>query len=253
MAIKRDEAFVLKRLILRETSLLVTFFTREGGKIKGLAKGVRREKNSLAVRFEPFTHLSVVYYEKLKSDTHLISDTAVLNPHLALRSQLNLFSYASYLTELVDVLFGVHDPHPDVFDLLGNSFLLFEQAEPRHVVRVFEVKILEKAGFLPVLTQCALCGKRELEQAFFSPKQGGIICRNCDRAEPGTMRISNGTVKSLLFFMRAKLDQAVKLQLGVQTERELERISHRFLQYRLEHPLRSSRFLSELKPVLKVI
>ncbi|MBI4372492.1 MAG: DNA repair protein RecO [Candidatus Omnitrophica bacterium] len=253
MAIKRDEAIVLKRVPLRETSLLVTFFTRHQGKIRGLAKGVRKEKNPIAVRFEPFTHLSVAYYEKLKSDTHLISDSAILSSHAALRSRLDLFAYASYFTELIDVLFGVHDSHPDIFDLLQRSFLLLEQAHANHVIRVFEIKVLEKAGLLPILTHCVLCGKKEPFQAFFSARQGGIICKGCDDGESGTIRISNGTLKSLLFFTRARLDEAVKLRLGIQTQTELERISSRFLQYRLEYPLRTSHFLTEIKPILKSI
>ena len=251
MAIKREEAFVLKRSSLRETSLLVTFFSRHGGKIRGLVKGARREKNPFVARFEPFTHLSIVYYEKLKSDTHLISETAVLNSNSFLRDHLDRFSYASYLVELIDSLFGIHDPHPDVFELLSKCFLLFQETPASQVTRVFEVKILEKAGFLPILTHCVLCGETELEQAFFSSKQGGLVCPKCDRGEPGTMRISNGTIQSLLFFLRSTPEQAVKLRLGQQTERELERVADRFLQFRLEHPLRSRRFLSELKPLLR--
>ncbi len=251
MAIKREEAFVLKRTPIRETSLIVTFFSRDAGKIKGLVKGARREKNPIVARFEPFTHLSVVYYEKLKSDTHLISETAVLNSNSFLRNRLDLFSYASYLTELVDALFGVHDPHPDVFELLAVAFHLFESAPAMQIARVFEVKVLEMAGLLPVLTHCVLCGETELEQAFFSSKQGGIICLKCDRGEPGTIRISNGTIQSLLFFLKSKIDQGVRLRLGQQTERELERVSERFLEFRLEYPLRSSRFLAELKPLLR--
>lgn len=251
MAIQRDEAFVLKRVPLRETSLLLTLFTRGAGKIRGLAKGVRKEKNSLAARFEPFTHLSITYYEKLKSDTHLISDSTVLNSYSFLRSRLDLFAYASYLMELVDALFGVHDSYPDVFDLISDSYRFLQDGTPSHVVRVFEIKVLEKAGLLPILTQCALCGKSDLEKAFFSPKQGGIICKVCDSRESGTIRISSGTIKSLLYFMRTTLEQAVKLQLGIQTQKELERIAHLFFQYRLEHPLRSFHFLSEIRPVLR--
>lgn len=251
MAIRREEAFVLKRMPLRETSLLVTFFSRDAGKIKGLVKGARREKNPIVARFEPFTHLAVVYYEKLRSDTHLISETAVLNSNSFLRDRLGLFSYASYFAELVDALFGIHDPHPDVFDLLASSFQLFRSVSPTDVVRVFELKILESAGFLPVLNHCVSCGETQLNQAFFSSKQGGILCPKCDRGESGTIRISKGAIQSLLFFLRSKIDQAVKLRLSQQTEKELEKISEKFLQFRLEYPLRSSRFLSELKPVLK--
>ena len=251
MAIRRDEAFVLKRIPLRETSLLVTLFSREAGKIKGLAKGVRREKNPLAGRFEPFTRLSIVYYEKLRSDTHLISDATVLASNASLRDSLDRFGYGSYFVELMDSLFGMHDPHPDVFILLGNSFDLLSTAPAMRVARVFEVKLLERAGLLPILDHCVLCGKTELERAYFSSKQGGLVCSNCDRGESATIEISKGTIQTLLFFLKNTIEQAVKLRLGPQTEKELARISEQFLQYRLEYPLRSARFLAEIKPLLK--
>ncbi|OGW87033.1 MAG: DNA repair protein RecO [Omnitrophica bacterium RIFCSPHIGHO2_02_FULL_46_11] len=251
MAICREEAFVLKRVPLRETSLLVTLFSRGAGKIKGLAKGVRREKNSLAGRFEPFTRLSIVYYEKLKSDTHLISDATVLASNALLRDSLDRFSYSSYLVELVDALFGAHDPHPEVFNLLASSFSLLATVPVMYVARVFEVKALEMAGLLPILNHCVLCGKTDLERAFFSSKQGGLVCPRCDRGETATIQISKGTIQSLLFFLKNDIEQAVKLRLSLQTEKELERTSQHFLQYRLEYPLRSTRFLAEVKTLLK--
>ena len=250
MAIRREEAFVLKRLSLRETSLLVTLFGRDAGKFKVLVKGARREKNPLVARFEPFTRLSVVYYETLKSDTHLASDTAVLDSNVFLRSRLDLFSYASYLTELVDALFEISDPHPDVFELLATSFSLFQEVPAVQVARAFEVKVLEKAGLVPVLTHCAFCGSFDFEETFFSPKQGGIICRKCDPKLTGTIPISQATAKRLLFLFDAQMEQAAKLSLDVQTNRELERICERFIQFRLEYPLRSTRFLAEVKPLL---
>ena len=253
MTICRDEAFVLKRVPFRETSLIVTTFSREGGKLKVLVKGVRKEKNLLTARYEPFTRLALVYYEKLKSDIHLASETTIINSNSFLRERLDRFSYASYVAELIDVFFGTHDPHPDVFDLLANAFRLFRDASPNRVARAFEFKLFEKAGLLPVLTHCASCGSKALEETFFSTKQGGIICKRCDHGEVGAIPITKGTIQSLLFFLKFTLDQAVTLRLGTQTEGELDHISERFLQFRLEYPLRSCHFLSEVKPLLRTV
>jgi DNA repair protein RecO (recombination protein O) len=246
MAIKREEAFVLKRVPLRETSLFVTLLTRHSGKIHGLAKGIRREKNPLTIRFEPFTRLAVVYYEKLRSDTHLISDTAILDSNIHLRKKLDLFGYSSYLTELIDTFLGVHDPHPEAFELLGESFRLLKTAPPFQVARVFEIKLLESVGLLPILDHCVQCGESHFEGAFFSPRQGGVMCHNCDQQASGTIRISKGAIQSLLFFLRNDVDRSAALRLSTQIARELEQINSRFIQYRLERPLATKRFLSEL-------
>lgn len=251
MAIQKDEAFVLKRIPLRESSLLVTLFCREAGKIRAVAKGIRKDKKPLTVRFEPFTCLSIIYYEKVKSDIHLLSQVSISQTHASLRNRLDWFSYGSYVTELVDHLFNTHDPHPEVFDLLGEAFEQFPNSQAASVARAFEVKLLGLVGWLPELTRCASCGEHKLEQAYFSARQGGILCRKCDQRESRSLPISKAAIQSLLFYLNTPLREASQLKLDLQTERELERIGEQFLQFRLEYPLRSRRFLTEIRPFLK--
>ena len=246
MAIRKVEAFVLKRMLFRESSLLVTLFSKEVGKLKVLAKGVRKEKKSSAAYFEPFTRLSLVYYEKLKSDIHLASETSVLDSSSFLRARLDYFSYASYLIDLVDTLFGFYDPHPDAFDLLAQAFSFFQSVPLANVARVFEVKLLEQVGWLPVLNHCAVCGETGLERVFFSPQQGGILCAKCELKEPRTLPLSPKTLESLHFFLKNSFAESVKYRIDLQTERELERAAERFIEFRIEYPLSSKRFLSEL-------
>ena len=251
MAIRTEEAFVLKRIPLRESSMLGTLFTRRQGKVTVVVKGIRKEKRLRLAAFEPFTKVTAVYYERHHSDIFLCSDLQILKSNSALRSRLDTLGYASYATELVDQLFGPGDPREDVFELLKFAYQQFELYPPTVVARAFEVKILEKVGWLPVLTRCASCDKRELDDVYFSPKQGGVICRACDRGEFGTIPISAGSLQSLLFFRDHPMAQAVALKLGRQTERELERISDRFLRFHLNYPLRSRKFLAELHSVFK--
>ena len=249
MAIKREEAYILKRSPMRETSLLLTMFSRGSGKLKAVVKGVRGEKNSVLASFEPFTLLSVVYYEKLKSDIHLISDAAVVHSNAILRSRLNFFAHASYMAELIDVFFGIHDPHPDVFELFGLTLRHFELAPPSHVVRVFEIKMLEKAGLLPNLSHCVSCGSREFRSAFFSAKQGGLLCQHCELREMGTIPVSPAALGQLRILIECDFISGLFSSMSHEIEHELERIVRRFLQFRLEYPLRTSLFLSEVKGV----
>jgi len=252
MAIQKQEAIVLKRIPFRETSMIATLLTRDLGKVKVLAKGIRNEKKPMMVSFEPFTQLHVVYYEKLRSEIYLLSQMTILETNDFLRDSLERFGYATYLADLVDTVFGIHDPHPAVYDLLVESFKLFGTTPAEHVTRVFEVKLLTHVGWLPMLLKCASCGTKEIEQAFFSSKQGGIICRNCDRRELRTFPVSKGAVQSLLYFLRSPIAEAIRLKLDKGTIRELERITELFFQYRLDRNLRSRQFLTDIRPVLEV-
>lgn len=251
MAILHTEAFVLKRAPFRETSLLVTLFTRSAGKIKVLVKGARKDKSALLAALEPFSHIAVVYYEKVKSGVHLASSVSILNSHSTLRRCLDRMSYASYVTELVDLLFGSDDPDDEVFNLLANAYELLERSSPAVVARVFEVKALEHVGWLPVLARCVLCRTDVVHQVFFNSRNGGILCAQCNRREPGSVPISKGTLRSLLFFKEHELEEAVKLRLGRSTERELACIGERFLNYHCDRTLKSPRFIAEVQPILK--
>ncbi|OGW90151.1 MAG: DNA repair protein RecO [Omnitrophica bacterium RIFCSPLOWO2_01_FULL_50_24] len=250
MAIIKDEGYVLKRSLIRETSLLVTLFTRSNGKIKILLKGIRTSKRSQSAACEPFTHLAIVYYEKLKSDIHLGSDVGILNAHSELRSRLDLLSHTSYVTESVDRLFSFHDPQADVFTLLGDTYRAMSQFKPEQVVRVFGVKLLQKVGWLPVLTQCAVCGTQAFGQMFLSLRQGGVVCHICERREPQTTPISATTLQSLVFFRDHSMDEAAQRDVEESTARELEDFGQRFLRFHLDYPLRSSKFITELRPLL---
>ncbi len=250
MAIKTDEAFVLTRMCFRETSMILTLFAKEAGKIKLLLKGVRGEKNPKLARFEPFTKVSVVYYEKLRSDLHLGSQLEILDAQLGLRNQLSRIAFASYLTELVDTLFAAQDPHEDVYDLLEASFECLQHFTPSTVARVFELKILEKIGWLPMLQECAGCGTEDLFQSYFSPRQGGVLCLSCKAKDSSAFPVSKMTCQTLVYFLSHDLSDAVQRELSPSSERELARIGERFLRFHLDYPLRSTRFLSEVRFLL---
>jgi len=109
------------------------------------------------------------------------------------------------------------------------------------------VKLLANIGWLPMLTKCASCGTKEIDQAFFSSHQGGIICRNCDRQEVRTVPLSKGAIQSLMFCLTSPLRDAVRLKVDHATWRELERTNEMFLQFRLDRNLRSRQFLAEIQ------
>src|SRR6185436_7626614 len=97
MAIQKASAIVLRTQPFRSSSLIVTFFTKEFGKVRGIAKGVRLERETRGALYELFSYLDIVYYEKSKSDLHLISEAAILDSYDAIRTRLDCIAYASYL------------------------------------------------------------------------------------------------------------------------------------------------------------
>ncbi|MBN1688274.1 MAG: DNA repair protein RecO, partial [Candidatus Omnitrophica bacterium] len=189
MAIQKTEAIILKTQPFRSSSLIITFFSKSFGKLRGLAKGVRQERETRGALFELFTHVDIVFYEKQRSDLHLVSEASILESYPSLRTRLESIAYASYFSELVDELSEVHDPHEGVFDLLDFSFRYLASLPGRRLARLFEIKLVNEIGWLPHLTNCLLCGKSPLEEGYFSSRQGGLLCPHCYGKAPDSKPI----------------------------------------------------------------
>jgi len=247
MAIQKTEAFVLKTQAFRSSSLIVTFFTRDFGKVRGVVKGVRREHELRGALYELFTHLEIVYYEKLRSDLHLVSQAAILESHDALRTKLHTIMYASYFSELVERLFEVQDPHPEVFELLDFTFRFVPSIPGEKLARIFEVKLLREIGWLPFLDSCLHCGKTTFEEGFFSVHQGALFCRDCKGEVPDARPLSAGALGALRYYIGHSADLSLKFRISQTTEDELKKLMERFLLFRLGSPLKSRRFMDQIE------
>jgi DNA repair protein RecO (recombination protein O) len=250
MAIQKTEAFVLKTQPLRSSSLIVTFFSRDFGKMKGIAKGVRREREIRGALYELFTKLEIVYYEKLRSDLHLISEAAIVNSHDGLRMRLETITFASYYVELVEHVCEIYDPHPGIYELLDFALRFLPSVSAAKLSRLFEVKLLREIGWIPYLKNCCACQTAAFAKGFFSIQQGGLVCPQCVREFPDARPISPEALTALRYFDAHVLEVSVRWHMRAKVLDELDHLMHHFLIYRLGIELKSRRFLEQIQPLL---
>ena len=250
MAIRKTNAIIIRTIPFRSTSLIVTFFTKDFGKIKGIVKGVRQEREREGAVYELFTQLEIIYYEKLRSDLHLISEAFILDSYESLRSRLENISYASYFAELIDQLTEVHDPHEELFQLLDLCLRYLPSLPGERLSRLFETKVLKEIGWLPYLEACLHCEKRDLDRSYFSPYQGGLICKTCAPVVPDARPISPETLAALRYYGGRNLEECLKYPLSNTTEQGLGLLMHRFFLSRLQKPLKTREFLDKIQPAL---
>ncbi|MBI4115707.1 MAG: DNA repair protein RecO [Candidatus Omnitrophica bacterium] len=249
MAIQKTEAFVLRSQPFRSSSLIVTTFSRSFGKIKGIAKGVRREGTPHPSTFEPFTLLEIVFYEKIRSELHLLSEASVLKTFESLRGDLEILATAYYLVEMVDQLTEPHDPHEPVFELLHFAFQFLPSLPPSLIARFFEVRILNEVGLLPHFSSCVGCGQTHLERIYFSVKQGAVFCPKCRQKSTEARLLTGDVVEAILFFMEHGFTESAQYPLGVNTNREMEDLVGRFLTDRLGRWLVTKKFLNQVRSI----
>lgn len=246
MAIQKTEAFVLKRIPFRSSSLLVTTFSRDFGKVKGIAKGVRKEGAPFPSAYEPFTLVEIVFYEKLRSELHLFSDETILESYGSLRRNLRALAAAYYLCDLVDHLTESQDPHSSIFDLLKFAFEFLPSLDPEFVTRFFEIRLLHETGFLPHVEACVGCGTQEAERFWFSTRQGAIFCPRCRPQAPEARILSVQALVTMRCFIQVRLGDLGRAAPGEKVNREIRDLVERFLADRVGKALPSRRFLRQV-------
>ena len=250
MSIHKTEALVIKTMPFRSSSLIVTFFTPNLGKIRGVVKGVHREGEIRQAGFELFTHAEFIFYEKKRSDLHLISDVAILDSHHALRNRLEGIAFASYFCELVDELTEIHDPHPKIFDLLRTSFRFLSVIPPVRVAALFEIKLFREMGWLPYLDSCLGCGAKPLEQGLFSVRHGALLCEKCRTKDPAAQPVAAPVLAVLRSYSHDELESCLRVSHSPSIEHHIRVLLAAFLNYRIGKVLKTRTFLESIKSAL---
>lgn len=221
----KDEAVVLRTMRLGEADRIVTFLGRSEGKIRGVAKGIRKTKSRFGGRLEPFSRVSLVMWRG-KSDLDTVTQVGVVEPFRKVREDLDRFALGEVMLEACDRVSQQNEGSPQTFRLLVDSLHQLSSNPSPLVLAGFLLKLSGLAGFAPSLSRCAECGGAP---AWFSPVQGGAVCPSCrssDSEEVGTevLDLLSDTVAGRESFEtdREKVTTAVRLS-RFYTEYHLER------------------------------
>lgn len=245
MAIQKTEGILLRKNDLRETSLILTFYTRDFGKVKGIVRGVRGPRSAFGgANMEIFALDEVVFYERRKSDIFTISQCDLVEFFGPIRESLEKLSYATYLIELADSVTALGDKNREVFDLLLNSLrLLAGESSTKRVARIFEIKLLHQLGIMPTLEACVNCSGSVDSTSRFSLRHGGLICKRCFPSDREARPILQGTVKFIEHIRSLPFERVANVKVASEVGHELERILRRFLDYHIERRLKTVEFL----------
>jgi len=249
MPIQKSEAIILRRQDLRETSLILTFYTKDFGKIKGIVRGVRGPHAQYGGgSLEIFAHDEIVFYERKSSDIYTISQCELLEFFNPVRESLKRLAYATYMAELLDSVTALSDKNEEVYELLLNSLrLLSGTSSARRVTRIFEIKLLASLGLMPTMSACANCSAPSGEGARFSFRHGGLICRKCLDSDRDARPILPGTVKFIEHIRTLPFSRVERIKVSTDIGRELEAVLRKYLDYHIERRLKTLEFLKELE------
>lgn len=227
---------MLRQHKLGEADKIITLMTQGSGKIRGVAKGIRRTKSRFGARLEPFTHVSVMVYRGTGAlDT--ITQAEIVNQHRHVRDDLGLFAAGETMLEAVDKVAEEHERNVKLFVLLLQGLRALD-AKPLDGVAVSEsflLKLLSVSGFHPSLTACAVCSSTQ--PALFSSGQGGAVCTRC--AESEAEPVSSAALEALQLLATTSLEDSGALVFDDRPRREARNLLYGFTEFYIERRMKS--------------
>ena len=232
MATYRDEGVVLRTMRLGEADRIVTFATPGHGKVRAVAKGIRKTKSRLSGRLEPLTHVTMMCWRGRELD--VVNQVEAIEHFKAIRGDLERVPVAMTMLEVVDHVALERHPMPEMFRMLVGALRTLDERPSPAILGSFLWKLLVLEGVGPSLEQCAGCGS-EAELVAFDAGEGGFLCRSCRRGQAvGTETMS--LIRQVLSGgLRAALDQPPS-----RATTEAERLAMLATEYHLDRRVRSA-------------
>jgi DNA repair protein RecO (recombination protein O) len=244
------DGIVLSRFDYGEADRILTLLTPGHGKVKAIAKGIRRQRSRIGGSLEPFAELKLALAVGRTFD--IVTQVEVIHPWLRLRDDLVSFGTASYLGELAERTQEERHPAEPVYVLLKRAYGLLDAGmAPGRVARWYEIHLADELGVRPEVDRCVECGRLlEADERYrWVPPLGGVLCGRCPGPPYERTALSLEALKLLKAYGRMDAEALAGLRVRPEVEAEVERAMRAFLEYALDRAPKSLAFLDEVRAV----
>lgn len=253
-------AVVLSSIDYGESDKIVTFYTLEFGKLKGIAKGAKRSKKRFVNNLEPFSYIRLLFFQKPGRDLVMLEQADIVGRFDSLLTDIDRLAFGSYCLELLNEMTPEGQTNQKAFELLLKFLIMLDQgADIRTIVVFFEMRLLSLLGYHPHLEACVVCKKETVRahgrvplqntKIFFSSAKSGILCFNCRGQEKSLILASPGAIKFLMLAAKTDIDKADRIAMPDWAAEECKKVMDDFLRYQLGKELKSKRFLEKLQAI----
>ncbi|MFA5005208.1 MAG: DNA repair protein RecO [Candidatus Omnitrophota bacterium] len=247
MSIEKAQALVLRKIDLRETSLIVDFYSRQFGKVSGVLKGIRSDPGKFASNLEVFSLNDIVFYRKSTTSLHLVSQADKVQDFTGIRQNIEKTVLASFMMELIASVMQPEDKNEEVYSLAVNCLKELEtNYNPGKIATIFKIKMLALSGFKPHFDSCIVCSSKIMAQSKFSMAHGGLLCSNCCHRDPASRSIFRGTIATILHIEKNDFRSSLNLGMNPEIKKELDVILNSFLNFHLGKELKSQKMINKL-------
>lgn len=236
MPLYKEQGIVLGAIKLGEADKILAILTQGSGKVRAVAKGIRRTKSRFGARLEPFTHVDLMLYRG-RSNLDTVTQADIIHSFQGLRKDFGAYAAGETMLEAVDKVAEEHERNVQVFLLLLRGLRALDEGpvDPAAVAESFLLKLLALSGFAPSLSACAVCGRTDVSR--FSSSQGGAVCEDDSDRDAG--RVSPEALAWLSGLARIDLETAGATSPAAGVRGEARAMLYGFAEYHLERRIRS--------------
>jgi DNA repair protein RecO (recombination protein O) len=227
----RDQGIVIRTYKLGEADRIVVLMTERHGKVRSVAKGVRKTKSKFGARLEPPTHVALQLHEGRELD--IVTQAETVDHFRDLRDDLDRLGRAVTMLEAVDQVAMDREPNAQLYRMLLGALRALAARDSPLVSAAFLWKVLSLEGFEPRLDACVLCDTED-DLVAFDLHEGGVLCRSDRRGSP----LSAQALETLRAILGGRLNQALEAERSGATD-EVDHLAVRAMEHHIERRLRS--------------
>lgn len=229
MIVLNTQGIVLKAVRYEENDVILTIFTRKLGKVSALAKGAKRNKSALLSSSQLFAYCN--YTLRKQGSMYRVSQSDIIKSFYDISYDIDAFSYATYITKLVENSTLENQTNNRLFVLLAQTLYLYTQVDvdKKFVTHAFELKFLDYIGLRPIINRCSVCGTRDLKSPVFNVYEGGVLCSSCIENVQDNISIDVTTLKLMEYILSNDILKCSKAKVSKYIIYELEKILKQYL------------------------
>ncbi len=242
---KQSEAIILRTYPLREADLLVTFFTRAEGKVKGVAKSAKRSQKRFGGALEPLTCVRAIWLDREGNELARLESCDVLLSPLSSDIDYARCIALAHIGEMLDELMPDREVNDGIFRLAWSVLQSLETGSIWIPITYFDLWMVRLMGFLPPIDECIECGESLTGRpAFFHALRDGLVCENHRRIASSEMSLESRDLAMRMF--RNPVDHFTDEPLPASRLADLRKFLMQVIDRHLDRKLKTSSQLERL-------
>lgn len=230
----RTQGIVLREIRYKDTSKILTIYTKEYGKISVMARGAYKPKSSIMANTQLFSYNE---YEMYKGKTfYHLNQGDIIDSFYSIREKMERVYYGYYMLELIDKSLPDEQANEKLFLLLKKGLEVLRNLEENFLKFIigYELKFISFLGYKPVIEKCVVCQGKVDNKSKFSVDNGGFICSKCFREDPFARNIDKDIYSSIYKFLYTKLEDVENITINQHSLYKLHNILVKYILYNID-------------------